>query len=565
MNRNSNGVFPFFLRTIVLFSVCLGISLSSASHAADIADTEAQRQQARQQAQEQAERAQQPQVILPGRAERGVAPLPLPVESPCFNLSSIQLEGDRASSFASLAPLLDRYLGQCVGQRGLNIILKEAGNRILAQGYTTTRVTLPPQNLALGKLVLHVTPGLIGGVRVVGNDGQPADIGDWRNAFPFRAGDLLNLRDLEQGLEQIKRLPSVDADIRIEPGGHPGESIIVVILAHAKPWRVSASLDNSGQRATGKLQAGLNLALDNPTGHFDQLTFGVNNDTHSTSNYQGTHSNSLGYNLPWGNWLISTSLSDSHYHQTIPGINQSFTSSGQSQNFELKLQRLLRRDQTSKTSLQARLLKRWSKSYINDTEIMVQRRDTTAAELALIHRQYIGPAQIDVQLAQRQGVSWLGGQEDQQHDPSAPTFAYTLRTLDLGLTTPLPRNMRYSVQFHGQSSSDVLYATDYMAIGNRWTVRGYDGEYTLAAEQGWTLRNDLEFAHMGQGVFYLALDAGQVHGNAPLPGRTLTGGGLGLRGQQGAAFYDLFIGAPIVHPSGFPGGPIGYFLIGYQL
>ena len=33
--------------------------------------------------------------------------------------------------------------------------------------------------------------------------------------------------------------------------------------------------------------------------------------------------------------------------------------------------------------------------------------------------------------------------------------------------------------------------SDYFTIGNRYAVRGFDGQMTLAAEDGWSLRNDL--------------------------------------------------------------------------
>ena len=34
------------------------------------------------------------------------------------------------------------------------------------------------------------------------------------NAFAIRPGNVLDLRDVEQGLENLKRLPTVDAGVR---------------------------------------------------------------------------------------------------------------------------------------------------------------------------------------------------------------------------------------------------------------------------------------------------------------------------------------------------------------
>ncbi|WP_055333874.1 POTRA domain-containing protein, partial [Ralstonia solanacearum] len=72
-------------------------------------------------------------------------------------------------------------------------------------------------------------------------------------------GDLLNLRDLEQGLEQMKRVASQDVDMQIVPTDVPGMSDVVISVKRAKPWTVVAAVDNSGTRSTGKLQGNLSL------------------------------------------------------------------------------------------------------------------------------------------------------------------------------------------------------------------------------------------------------------------------------------------------------------------
>nr|WP_323744887.1 POTRA domain-containing protein [Noviherbaspirillum soli] len=67
---------------------------------------------------------------------------------------------------------------------------------------------------------LTLLPGIIRAIRFADTVRQF----QWRSAFPAAPGDLLNLRDVEQGLEQMKRLPSQDVDIDIMPGEQAGES-----------------------------------------------------------------------------------------------------------------------------------------------------------------------------------------------------------------------------------------------------------------------------------------------------------------------------------------------------
>ena len=89
---------------------------------------------------------------------------------------------------------------------------------------------------------------------------------NWQGAFPSRPGDLLNLRDLEQGLEQMKRVPSQEVEMEIVPGAFTGESDVVIHTKRGKRWRVVATVVDSGARGTGKLQAGLSVALDDALG-----------------------------------------------------------------------------------------------------------------------------------------------------------------------------------------------------------------------------------------------------------------------------------------------------------
>lgn len=100
-----------------------------------------------------------------------------------------------------------------------------------------------------------------------------------------------------------------------------------------------------------------------------------------------------------------------------------------------------------------------------------------------------------------------------------------------------------------------LYSTDMVSIGNRYTVRGFDGEYTLMGETGWYIRNELSSSlpRLHSSV-YAGLDAGAVYGVSTeiLTGRTIAGMALGMRGTfPSGLFYDTFISRALYKPAGF--------------
>lgn len=213
----------------------------------------------------------------------------LPVETPCFEIHSfvldvpatlpgeVRMKGASAlpqDRFAFAREWLDHYAVQCVGKQGLDVIVKGLSQVILSRGYITTRVLLPEQDLSSGTLKLALVPGVIRQCHFV----DPATRGTWKSAFPAHGGDLVNPRDLEQGLEQMKRVSSQDVDMQIVPTDIPGESDIAITVKRTEPLSVVASVDNSGSRATGKLQGNLSVGIDNPLDLNDIFSIGANQD-----------------------------------------------------------------------------------------------------------------------------------------------------------------------------------------------------------------------------------------------------------------------------------------------
>jgi hemolysin activation/secretion protein len=272
----------------------------------------------------------------------------LPVETPCFRIDSFALDvpatlpdAARAQG-ASALPLdrfafarewLDHYKGQCVGKSGLDTLTKGLQQTILSRGYITTRVLLPEQDLSTGTLKFALVPGIISKVRFADN----AIRGTWKSAFPTRDGNVLNLRDLEQGLEQMKRVSSQDVSMQIVPTDIPGESDVVLDVKRTKPWTVVGSVDNSGQRATGRLQGNLSLGIDNPLGLNDIFNVGVSQDLEFGDKGLGSHGCNGSYSIPWGYWTGTLSAYTNSYYQQIAGANATFVSSGNSQTVDSSL------------------------------------------------------------------------------------------------------------------------------------------------------------------------------------------------------------------------------------
>ncbi|CAB3642240.1 Hemolysin transporter protein ShlB [Paraburkholderia rhynchosiae] len=482
------------------------VSLVHAQQAPTPADAAAAaRANAEQNQQIQQQRdAQQREATVQAPSVRSVVPTTegfpdLPVETPCFRIDVFVLDvpatlpdavRSRGASALSLDPFafarewLDHYKGQCVGKSGLDTITKGLQQAILSHGYVTTRVLVPQQDISKGALAFALVPGVVHRLRFA----APATRGTWKSAFPARDGDLLNLRELEQGLEQMKRVASQDVDIKIEPTDIPGESDVVITVKRAKPWSVVASVNNSGSRATGKLQGNVSLGLDNPLGLNDVFTAGASQDLEFGDKRLGSHGFNGSYSLPWGYWTATLSGNTNTYYQQIAGVNQTFVSSGNAQTAALKLQRVISRSQSDVLGIELQLAKRFGDSFIDDTDIPQQRRNNTFIEAGVTDRHYFGAAQFDGTLAYRQGIGGLGATPDPYATGS--TYRFHMAVLDANLLVPFAiatQPLRYVTTVHGQFTNNTLFYLDDLTIGSRYTVRGFDGETMLAAEKGFYL------------------------------------------------------------------------------
>ncbi|WP_253718465.1 ShlB/FhaC/HecB family hemolysin secretion/activation protein [Serratia marcescens] len=518
---------------------------------ASIDAREQQRQQERERALQQQNAPQ-----ADARLSRPEAVLPdYPVnESPCFTINRLTLVGEAAGRFQWALDAAADAKGRCLGSQGIVLAINKVQNAILAKGYVTTRVMAQEQDLTSGELTLTLQPGRIDDIRFE----EPIS---WRgrmwNAIPASHGDILNLRDIEQGLENFRRVPSANADIKIMPGAQEATSDLQVNWHEGRPVRLSLGLDDSGSKSTGRYLGSATLALDAPFAQNDLFYANIGKDVFQHGPF-GNRSHTLNYFFPVGYWAFSANYNDYTYHQNIPNANEVLRYSGKSDNIQLTVSRLLYRDQSHKTTLNLRGYRKHSTNAVDDVDIVSQKRRTAGWELGLNQRSYFGTTTLDANINWRRGTgafNALPAPEESRHEGSARTG---ILLGDLGINRPFSwgeQPWRVYTSVRGQWSPNALTPQERMAIGGRYTVRGFDGEQMLSGEKGLLWRNEIAWNVFSRGhELYLAADYGRVDGpnTRHLVGHQLAGSALGVRGALWGRFsYDLFAGVPLYKPAGF--------------
>lgn len=555
------------VRTLLIGSICSTFCFTTFAKASllkpDNTDNLFNRQTHQQQTLQQQFDAKSPDVSLSTAIAK--TRLQFPQETPCFLIEQVVVSGqDAFPHWVPIERLADQAVGHCIGIDGINLLVTDIQNRLISHGWITSRVLVPEQDLSTGVLRLVVMPGKV--QKVVFTD-DSSTYSTLYSAMPAHEGNLLDLRDIEQGLENLQRLPTVQASMEMVPGDGPGETQIVIKRQQSRYWHAGAWVDNTGSKSTGKNQAGVMLALDNPTSLSDLFYLTATRDL-SFSSDKDTTNYSAHYSVPFGYWQFATTASDYEYTQTIAGTNSDIRYRGKSKSLNLQLSNVLYRDATAKTTATYDVNLRETRNFVGETEIGNQKRRTTAWKLGLNHRQYVGQSTLNVGASYQHGTRWFGAMPafEEFRSKDSQDYATALAiVMQFNASASIPftlaeQSLRFDTQYMRQMSDRPLTPQDQFSIGNRWTVRGFDGERTLSADEGWTFRNTLSWSlPIPAQELYVGADYGKISGRGTGMnlGTHLAGGVIGLRGAINPAnlSYDLSIGTPFSKPDGFRTDP----------
>lgn len=459
----------------------------------------------------------------------------------------------------------DFQLPYCVGEKGISEIIKRIQNAIINKGYVTTRVLAQPQDLRTQKLILTVVPGKVRHI-ILRDHSQPKKAlrGTVWSALPVEKGDILNIRDVEQGLENLRRPAHTEANIQIVPPQEgqslPGDSDLLIDFKQHFPYHLTLSLDDSGSKATGRLQAGATASVENLFSLNDVFYASWTQSIRRHSDdpgRRGSRNGSLYYSVPWKNWLFNFSMSENRYYQTIFGAFTNYEYSGRSVTSNLGVSRVLYRDNSRKTTANFGFWHRRSANYIDGAEIDIQRRRMAGWYAGLSHREYIGKATLDFSVNYKQGTgaykSIPAPEERFDEGTSRPRIITALVRYKQPFTLG-NQPWQFQSSWQAQWNRTPLILQDMFSIGGRYTVRGFDGELTLMGEHGWVWRNEVGWNVLNKGQeVYLAIDVGHVGGpyTKELLGNSLIGAALGVRGNWKGLSYEWFVGTPLDKPQGF--------------
>lgn len=477
----------------------------------------------------------------------------------CRDIREIELKGDTQYVSDDLrARITADYVGRCLAATDLEAILALLTKSFIERGYVTTRAYLPAQDLRSGKLDVSVIAGTIERYEI-----ESDRKGAWAyGIFPGNPGELLNLRDLEQGIDQLNSLASNNARLALRPGTMPGQTIVAVQNDSTFPLHLFASLDNLGTAATGRNAASATLTFDSPLGLNEMFALTRRQSAFPFDSGHKSDSTAVRAQMPFGYNTFSVDYSQSNYTNTLTlPSGQSLAATGKTGTWNFGADRVVFRDQASRVAVSARLTMQESKNWLGGAFLQVSSRNLTFLDVGVnAFTQALGGI-FNGRLAMVQGLAMFGALHDPADLPGdLPHAQFNKFTLDLGYNRRFNFGgaaVTLSTQFSGQRANDTLYGSQQILIGGPSSVRGFLN-HTLAGDTGYFVRNEvglpwqLSFGATGTvaGRFYAGFDFGNVTNRAAgVPSGSLSGATLGASLFWKAVSLDAFASRAVRAPS----------------
>ncbi len=549
-------VFPVFTISLLLLSLPDKAQAQSAADNAARQAEQLERDRAADERQRQLERNRlnnRP----PGGAD--VDPPQRDVATPgetCIQVNTVSVTGVTLLQTETVNKIVSGFEGKCLGLSELNNIRKQLTFLYVEKGYITSRAFLPEQDLADGSLEIVVVEGSLESI-VMDNE-TDAYKSQIATAFPNLVGKTVNLRDIEQGLDQLNLLRSNNAKIELEAGKEPGSSVLQVSRNKSKNWYGTVGFDNLGSSSTGEYQSRIYLGFEDVLRLNDQWNFSYQrsmdrhpfhfDDVPSSDTYTGS------FSIPYGYWKFGVDGSRNEYNSQISGAVSDIDTSGFSQSVSAHLSRVLHRDQVSITSLSGKLKWKRNENFILGSRVDVSSRDLSIGTLELVHSRQLWNGQLVATVSYHQGLDIWGAFDDDTAPVGSPKGQFRSANGSISYFKPFKLGdltASYNGQISGQYTPDLLFGSEQVPYGGYSTVRGLR-KSVVFGNRGIMTRNEFALRlpqsknqqltkMFGTLEAYTAIDFAHVfeQDSFGIDGGNLTGGTIGLRSRGGMVSFDV--------------------------
>jgi hemolysin activation/secretion protein len=550
-------------------------------------DAERNLERLQQQARDREETFRKSQLVAPQGVDNATQPEEkaapdISVIANCVRVQTVSITGMKRYKRQVFETELNGLVGSCTTIETINAVLRQITNRYIGDGYVTSRAVIGPQDLTNGALEIIIIESQLDNIIGNGLENRRAyRKGELATAFPNLKDRQFNLRDIEQGIDQLARLPSAEPSIDVVAGSLPATSDLVVIRKRVdRPIRGNYVVNNDGQATTGRIQATASVDFDSPLGIADFWSLYYTRDLEGKRDI-GSKGYGAFVSVPYGYTTVTLTGGRFQFESILQGNDQAFANTGDSINGGLTVDRLIFRDARTKLSVSAGLSFLDTVNRIQDIKLVtssyrlvsgniffrVQRRFGDKAIINPATKERTGTQQgrtfLSADIGVTRGFDILGANAVDTGDGGARV---TFRKIEasIGLQSELAVfnvPLKYSGVVRGQTTLDPVFPAERFSLGGSSTIRGFrdDG---ISGRTGVFTRQQIGFGLFSlfgtktngtQTEFsgFVGYDAGGIlpRKDDPFERGFLQSATLGLRFGNKRIESELALSAPISAPN----------------
>ncbi|MGR3808817.1 ShlB/FhaC/HecB family hemolysin secretion/activation protein [Pasteurella testudinis] len=445
------------------------------------------------------------------------------LSSACLPVNGLQLSGVQLLDQTALADLTP-IPQDCISDENVNRLIRELTQRYLDRGYITARIVFAPldENRTLR---LHAVEGVVENIEIDEN----TSVGTVRNIFPALSGKPLNIRDLDQGLDQLNRLQSNRIAVDILPGTQYGGSIIRLKnrATALSPYRFYTSVDNYGRKNSGRIIGRIGLSVDNLSGYNDFLSLHHSQNLDNRSQGYSRSYSGL-YFIPYGYWTFSAFAARSDTAVSLPVSNAKYY--GSSRQLGVRADRVLSRDQVKINTLSVGFSHKQSSNHLLGYRNPDQNLRLSVFDLSFDQLRILQNGTFSFNIGMQRGVGLFGASHANAQMITEPHFHKFSLSANRQYTV-LENTLQIRHHFTAQLSKDRLPSMETFDLTDKSAVRGFD-RLNLSSDSGWYLHNTVSYPTSYKAVNitpFIGLDAGRIFNrNAPNAWQSAVGTSFGI-------------------------------------
>ena len=318
----------------------------------------------------------------------------------CCDIKQIEFKGATQMTSEKKLRLKQEYEQRCLGGSDIQALVRAITNDYVGNGHVSTRVSIPEQNLQSGTLLLEINEGKVEQV-------EHQESGASRNRpniLPDAHNKILNLRDLEQAVDNMGRLKSNNPKMHIKPGSSENTSIVVIENQSDKKWFVTTGMDNYGSKHKGQNELSTSATLEDIFGMSEIYSVGHKRSLGDvkkrlTRGYSGAVSVPYGYNT------FTLSYAYTNYRSFVQATSQKFKNNGNTRVLNAKVDRVIHRDGESKTIASIGIGRDNYANYIADTKVQISSYKIKKIDLALKHQRKLNKSILGLGIDYTHGIN----------------------------------------------------------------------------------------------------------------------------------------------------------------